>query len=206
MGRVFKALGILAKGHVVVTSRADLVAGYMGQTAIKTRAKIEEALDGVLFIDEAYTLSRGSEQDFGQEAIDELVNSILPHQDRLVVILAGYPHEMRQFIERNPGMRSRFTQYLDFPDYSLDELLEILRRAAQREGFTLSPEAEQQARALLHSLHQRNPRGFGNARAVGNLLDAMIDHLSSRIMSHENETEEDDFTFLAEDVPKIWQP
>ncbi len=202
MGRVFKALGILNKGHVIVTSRADLVAGYVGQTAPKTRAKIEEALDGVLFIDEAYTLSRGSEQDFGQEAIDELVNSILQYQDRLVVIAAGYPNEMRQFIERNPGMRSRFTQYLEFPDYSLDELLKILKRATQIEDFVLSLEAEQQIRTYLHTLHDQNPHGFGNARAVENLLHDMKDRLATRIMTLENQTEEDEFTFQLEDVPE----
>ncbi len=203
MGRVFKALGVLQKGHVVVTSRADLVAGYVGQTAPKTRAKIEEALDGVLFIDEAYTLSRGSEQDFGQEAIDELVNSIVHYQDRLIVIVAGYPDEMRQFIERNPGMRSRFTQYLDFPDYALDELLEILRRAVQAEDLALSPKAEQQASSYLRTLHEHSQHGFGNARAVENLLHEMTDRLATRIALHNTSPDDDDFTFQAEDVPEI---
>ncbi len=201
MGRVLKSLDILNKGHVVVTSRADLVASYVGQTAPKTRAKIEEALDGILFIDEAYTLSRGGETDFGPEAIDELVNSILQYQDRLVVIVAGYPEEMNQFLDRNPGLRSRFTQHLEFPDYSIEELLEILRRLAHAERIALPPEVEQLAQNFLRTLYISNPQGFGNARAVENLFHDMRERLAVRTMTLEDVQVDAELNFHATDVP-----
>ncbi|MBC8232963.1 AAA family ATPase, partial [bacterium] len=203
MGRIFRALGLLRKGHVVETSRADLVAGYVGQTAPKTRVKVEESLDGILFIDEAYTLSRGSEQDFGQEAIDELVKCMEDYRDRLVIIVAGYPQEMHQFIETNPGLNSRFTQYVEFPDYTTDELIEILRRMARQEGFILSPGAEMPAQAYLQFQYQQKPHGFGNARTVRNLLGEMRGRLANRVLEAGGDTKPDATTFKAEDVPSV---
>lgn len=202
MGEIFRSLGILKSGHVVETGRPDLVAGYVGQTALQTRAKIEEAMDGVLFIDEAYTLSSGGTHDFGAEAIDELVKQMEDHRDRLVVIVAGYPEEMRQFVERNPGLHSRFTQYVPFDDYDLDELTEILRRSAQEEGFGVSHAAETQARAYLHSRREQNQRGFGNAREVRNLLAEMQERLANRVPENDSITAED-LTFSADDVPPL---
>jgi S1-C subfamily serine protease len=199
MGQLFKALGILRKGHVIETSRADLVAGYVGQTAPKVEAKIKEALDGVLFVDEAYTLSRGDERDFGQEAIDTLVRRMEDYRDRLVVVVAGYPEEMRRFIERNPGLQSRFTRYVGFPDYTLDELLDIFRRMAQEEGFSLSEDAEAQTRQYLGALQQQNPQGFGNGRTVRNLFEEMKERLAEREAG--SEAWSDSLVFTADDVP-----
>jgi len=199
MGQLFKALGILRKGHVIETSRADLVAGYVGQTAPKVEAKIKEALDGVLFVDEAYTLSRGDERDFGQEAIDTLVRRMEDYRDRLVVVVAGYPEEMRRFIERNPGLQSRFTRYVGFPDYTVDELLDIFRRMAQEEGFDLSQGAEAQTREYLGALQQQNPQGFGNGRTVRNLFEEMKERLAEREAG--SEAWSDSLIFTAEDVP-----
>jgi len=199
LGQLFKALGILRKGHVVETGRADLVAGYVGQTAPRVEAKIKEALDGVLFIDEAYTLSRGSEQDFGQEAIDSLVRRMEDYRDRLIVVVAGYPEEMRRFIERNPGLQSRFTRYIGFPDYTLDELILIFRRMAEEEGFLLSSEAEEPIKAYLRGLQERNPQGFGNGRAVRNLCEEMKERLAERIAA--SKEGEEDLTFTPADVP-----
>jgi len=203
MGRMFAALGILRKGHVVECSRADLVAEYVGQTAPKTRDKVKEALDGVLFIDEAYSLARGGEQDYGREAIEELLKLMEDYRDRLVVIVAGYPQEMKRFLDSNPGLRRRFTQYVEFPDYTPDELIEILRRMATGEGYRLSQDAEAQALAYLQAVRQANPRSFGNAGEVRNLFEAMKERLALRLMEEEQLTDAQELTFLAEDVPQM---
>ncbi len=204
IGQLCKALGVLRKGHVIETGRADLVAGYVGQTAPRVEAKIKEALDGVLFIDEAYTLSRGSEQDFGQEAIDTLVRRMEDYRDRLIVVVAGYPEEMRRFIERNPGLQSRFTRYVIFPDYHVDELIAIYRRIAEEEGFVLPPETEEHVKAYLQGLQERNPHGFGNGRAVRNLFEEMKECLAERLATEEkDESEVESFAFAATDVPPL---
>ena len=127
MAEIFRDLGVVSKGHLIEATRADLVAGYMGQTAIKTNKVIDSALDGVLFIDEAYTLSRNSEGDYGQEAIDTLLKRMEDDRDRLVVIIAGYTNEIRNFVNSNPGLSSRFNRYIDFPDYTEEELAEIFK-------------------------------------------------------------------------------
>src|SRR6195952_5891550 len=140
IGEIFAALRVLRKGHIVETDRAGLVAGYLGQTAPKTLDKCREALDGILFIDEAYSLSTGSEgggQDFGKEAIDTLLKFLEDNRDRIIVIVAGYPNEMRRFIDSNPGLSSRFTKTVDFPAYGAADLCEILKRMAERQHFTL---------------------------------------------------------------------
>lgn len=205
MGRIFKALGMVRKGHVVETSRADLVAGYIGQTAPKTTAKIKEALDGVLFIDEAHALARGGAEDFGQEAINALNKCMEDYRDRLVVIVAGYPEEMRRFIESDSGLNSRFPQPVEFPDYTRDELLGILRRMAREEAYALSPAAEAQALAYLQALRRGNQRGFGNGRAVRNLFEEMIGRHAERILERGGEVESDllMLTFEGEDVPPL---
>ena len=204
MGRILKLLGILRKGHVVQVSRAHLVAEYVGQTAPKTRKKIEKALDGVLFIDEAYALAQGGTGDFGHEAIATLLDAMEKYRDRLVVIVAGYTREMQHFLESNPGLRSRFTQYLEFKDYSEEELIEILRRMADAEGFVLSEEAKRQAALYLSHKKRSAAHGFGNAREVRNLYEAMKERLALRLEGVTGNLEvEQTLCFLPEDVPPI---
>jgi SpoVK/Ycf46/Vps4 family AAA+-type ATPase len=188
----------------VEVSRADLVAGYVGQTAIKTTERIKEALDGVLFIDEAYALARQSMHDFGQEAIDTLVKAMEDYRERLVVIVAGYPSPMEDFLLSNPGLHSRFANRIPFDDYSTDELGQILENLARGEGYILPGEVKQKAARHLEML-RRTEIHFGNGRAVRNLFGQMKMLLARRLMGKSGTTESLDketlVTFSLEDVP-----
>src|ERR1700747_1422971 len=171
IGEIFQGLNVLRKGHVVETDRAGLVAGYLGQTAPKTLDKCKEALDGILFIDEAYTLAAptGGSADLGKEAIDTLLKFMEDNRDRIIVIVAGYPNDMRRFIESNPGLSSRFTKTIDFPSYGVTDLCEILRRMAARQQFSLPDDF---AAALTPWIEQRSKAAdWGNARSMRTLLE-----------------------------------
>jgi ATP-dependent Clp protease ATP-binding subunit ClpA len=170
IGEIFRALKVLRKGHIVETDRAGLVAGYVGQTAPKTLDKCREALDGILFIDEAYTLAAtGGQYDFGKEAIDTLLKFMEDNRDRIIVIVAGYPKDMRRFIESNPGLSSRFTKTVDFPSYGAGDLCEILRRMAARQQFLLPDDF---AAALTPWIEERSKApDWGNARSMRTLLE-----------------------------------
>jgi SpoVK/Ycf46/Vps4 family AAA+-type ATPase len=182
IGDIFRALKVLRKGQLVETDRAGLVAGYVGHTAIKTLDKCREALDGILFIDEAYTLAAGgggSGHDFGKEAIDTLLKFMEDNRDRLVVIVAGYPNDMRRFIESNPGLSSRFTKTIDFPSYGVADLCEILRRMAARQLFSLPDDF---AAALTPWIVQRSRAAdWGNARSMRTLLEKARESQAIRI-------------------------
>ncbi|MFD7657959.1 AAA family ATPase [Actinosynnema sp. NPDC059797] len=181
VGGVLRSMGLLARGHVVEAQRADLVAGYVGQTAEKTRAKVIEALDGVLFIDEAYSLSTGGPQDFGREAVTELVAQMENLRGRLVVVAAGYPGAMRAFLAANDGLRSRFTKHVDFPDYTVPELRRILVDLAGRRGFTFAEGTLPRAVRWLEARRAEEGQSFGNARAVRTLLGDMEARLARRL-------------------------
>ena len=181
LGETLKELSLLATGHVVEVDRAQLVAGYVGQTALKTTEQIEQALGGILFVDEAYTLARGSDS-FGQEAIDTLLKAMEDRRDRLVVVLAGYPREMQVFLETNPGLRSRFNNHLEFEDYSDDALIAIAHRMARQHRFGLSEAA---AGALEDALRAKREASanFANAREVRNLLENAYKRHARRMLS-----------------------
>ena len=181
IGEVFRSLKVLRKGHLVETDRAGLVAGYIGQTATKTLDKCKEALDGILFIDEAYTLAaiQGGAHDFGKEAIDTLLKFMEDNRERIVVIVAGYPNEMRRFIESNPGLGSRFTKTIDFPPYGVADLCEILRRMASRQKFALPDDFQA---ALTPWIEQRSKvQDWGNARSMRTLLEKARESQAIRI-------------------------
>jgi SpoVK/Ycf46/Vps4 family AAA+-type ATPase len=202
LGKILLALGVLRSGHVVEVSRADLVGRYIGETAIKTRAAIERAAEGVLFIDEAYSLTRDQTdgRDFGHEAMDTLVQEMENRRGKLVVVAAGYPDQMEKFLASNPGLPSRFTARVPFPDFSDADLGEILRRLCDREGFGLPPDVLDRAVRYLAFQRRRQPSSFGNARAARGLFEIMEANLARRVSG-----ESDDMaaltTFSPEDVP-----
>jgi SpoVK/Ycf46/Vps4 family AAA+-type ATPase len=206
MGKVFRSLGLLKKGHVVEVKRADLVAGYVGQTSLKTQEKIKEALDGILFIDEAYQLEQGEggSNSFGREAIETLVADMENERHRLCIIAAGYPAPMRQFITSNPGLKSRFTAEILFEDFSSDELLAIFKLDAGKLGLILGDGVEDALIAVFTRWLQVTDEHFGNARDVRKLLVMMQDMQDARIMqsSQEQQAGQDFFIrFEVVDIP-----
>lgn len=180
MGRIFKSLGVLKKGHVVECDRSALVAEYVGQTAIKTNAVIDSALDGILFIDEAYSLDKG-EKDFGPEAIETLLKRMEDNRDRLIVIVAGYPEPMEKFINSNPGLHSRFTRFIEFPDYKPLELCQIFGSMCRKNALSLAPDLKERLVHHFHFLHCERSENFGNARLVRNTFEATIITQASRL-------------------------
>jgi SpoVK/Ycf46/Vps4 family AAA+-type ATPase len=183
IGKIYRSLGLLRQGQTIEVTRADLVAGFVGQTALKTTAVVKSAINGVLFIDEVYALQRGGENDFGQEAIDTLVKLMEENQGQLVVIAAGYPAEMEFFLESNPGLRSRFSLPIHFPDYSTEDLCKILEIQAEEQHFILPINVLEKAAGFFDYVAKRDGSSFGNARQVSQLLEDMKSHLAERVMA-----------------------
>ncbi|TDA67054.1 MAG: AAA family ATPase [Clostridia bacterium] len=189
IGRLFHQVQILSKGHLVEVERADLVGEYIGHTAQKTREQVKKALGGVLFVDEAYSLARGGEKDFGREAIDVLVRAMENYREQLVLILAGYKDEMEWFIRTNPGLRSRFPIQIDFDDYSLFELMAIGEKMLAERDYALSPEAgEELERILRRSIFITGAAQNGNARLVRNLIEEAMRRQAVRLMQNPRPT------------------
>lgn len=182
LASIFKELGILKRGHLVETDRSGLVAEYVGQTAVKTNKIIDSALDGVLFIDEAYTLV-GGQNDYGMEAIATLLKRMEDDRDRLIVILAGYSNEMEEFINSNPGLRSRFNRYIKFPDYSAAELFDIFQLNVDKNEYEMTEEAKEYLTSRLEDVVSRKSNDFGNARYVRNYFELSIEHQANRLAS-----------------------
>lgn len=181
IAEIYKQLGVLKKGHLVETDRSGLVAEYVGQTAPKTNAIIDSALDGVLFIDEAYSLAQGGSSDFGGEAIATLLKRMEDDRDRLVVILAGYSSEMQQFINSNSGLQSRFSRYVHFPDYSCDELMQIFNYIINKNDFIIEDDALSEVRAIIQNALNKKDQNFGNARYIRNLFEKVITQQANRL-------------------------
>lgn len=184
MSKILYELGYLSKGHIIETNRAGLVAGYLGQTAIKTETIIKQAIGGVLFIDEAYTLA--SKDEYGQEAIDTLLKLMEDYRDNLVVIVAGYPKLMEKFIDSNPGLASRFNRYVTFQDYTKEELLEIFEYLCDNSSYYLMDDARKYLGEYIHSLLSEKDETFGNARTVRNIFEKSILVQANRVMSKTN--------------------
>lgn len=185
---IYNELGVLKKGHLVETDRSGLVAEYVGQTAVKTNKVIDSALDGVLFIDEAYSLVTGSGNDYGNEAIATLLKRMEDDRERLIVILAGYGDEMKQFIDSNPGLQSRFNRYIHFPDYNADELLQIFSQYAQKNDYEITPEAQEKLKSLLEDAVKNKDKNFGNGRFVRNMFEKALERQANRLSGVEHPT------------------
>lgn len=197
----FQTLKIVSRGQLVETDRSGLVAGYVGQTAAKTRAVADSAIGGVLLIDEAYALAQGGDNDFGQEAINTLVKVMEDERDDLSVIVAGYPEEMREFINSNPGLRSRFPRTIFFPDYTDDQLLTMFRGQCTKGGYEPTRGCVARVREWLAA--QPRDKGFGNGRAVRNLFELMIANQATRLRNVDAPSREDLQRLEAGDVPAI---
>lgn len=199
MSRIYHSLGILSKGHLIEVDRGGLVAGYVGQTAIKTGEVIQKALGGVLFIDEAYALTTRGPQDYGQEAVETLLKAMEDHREDLVVIVAGYVDLMNDFVHSNPGLESRFNRFLYFPDYTVDEMLAIFDMRCKKAGYQLDPEARDELAEILAEESEDNI-GFGNARGVRNLFEQAISRQANRLARQETVTREELMLLKAEDL------
>jgi stage V sporulation protein K len=201
LGKAMRGAGVLETGHVVEVERADLVGQYIGHTAQRTREQIRRASGGILFIDEAYSLARGGDKDFGREAIDTLVKAMEDRKD-FIVILAGYQLEMRSFILANPGLRSRFPLHLDFPDYSDEELLAIADLMLREREYRLDREAQQELARALDRERSRagGPDNTGNARLMRNLIEQAMRRQACRLLAQERTTREDLVTITRADL------
>lgn len=199
LARLYKQIGVLSQGQLVEVDRSGLVAGYVGQTALKTAKKIEEAKGGVLFIDEAYALAR-KDDTFGQEAIDTILKAMEDNRDNFVVIVAGYTRPMENFINSNPGLKSRFNKYIEFPDYTIDELMGIFEMNCKKYDYEAEDDVKAQIRAMLVQRKLATRENFANAREVRNLFEEVITNQARRIAAMENPGREDLKKILLEDL------
>ncbi|MBR1567499.1 MAG: AAA family ATPase [Lachnospiraceae bacterium] len=184
LANIYKGLGVLSSGHLVEVDRSNLVVGYVGQTATKTAQVIDDALGGVLFIDEAYTLTaKKGENDFGQEAVDTLLKAMEDHRDDLIVIVAGYPDLMEEFLNSNPGLRSRFNKYIFFADYTTEELIKILELNCKKQQYKMTRAAKNAATKYFEQKVHEHSENFANAREVRNFMERAIAHQASRIVT-----------------------
>lgn len=202
LSKIYKQLGVLEKGQLVEVDRAGLVAGYVGQTALKTKEKIDEAMGGILFIDEAYTLAKGG-SDFGQEAIDTILKAMEDNRENFVVIVAGYPDPMEQFLGSNPGLKSRFNKNIMFEDYTEDELLCIFNAFCKPFSMKLSDEAESCVKAYLHWLVQHKTDNFANGREMRNLFELALSNQANRLAEKAEILDEELNEFAKDDLP-VW--
>jgi len=203
VSRIYKVLGVLSKGHLVETDRAGLVAGYIGQTASNVKKVVENAIGGILFIDEAYSLTYSdSAADFGQEAVDTIVKLMEDNRDDLVVIVAGYENEMKDFINSNPGLKSRFNKYIKFKDYTAEELFDIFMMLVNKNMFIITEEAKLYMKKLLEE--KCTEEGFGNGRGVRNCFEKLLEIQANRIVSVPDISDSELQTITKDDVISLY--
>ena len=206
VARIYKDLGILKSGHTVETDRSGLVAEYVGQTATKTNAVIDSALNGVLFIDEAYALvPEDARSDYGQEAISTLLKRMEDDRDKLVVIIAGYPNEMKRFIDSNPGLQSRFTRYINFPDYTEQELFDIFKLYLNKNQYTITDDAVQLLKDNLNYVVAHKTKNFGNARYVRNIFERAVEQQANRLSAKRSISDEELSVLTKEDIENAFK-
>ena len=199
LGKLYNEIGILSTGQMIETDRSGLVAGYVGQTAIKTQKKIQEAMGGILFIDEAYMLNQ-KDENFGQEAIDTILKAMEDHRDEFIVIVAGYTQLMKEFVESNPGLKSRFNKFFEFPDYTNEELQEIFELQCKKYQYKLTEEADKAVREEIIRLEEAKGENFANAREVRNLFEKIIANQAARVSALEDVDEETLSTITIDDL------
>ncbi|MDZ5473385.1 stage V sporulation protein K [Bacillus sp. 31A1R] len=201
IGKLFQKMNVLSKGHLIEAERADLVGEYIGHTAQKTRDLIKKAIGGILFVDEAYSLGRGGEKDFGKEAIDTMVKHMEDKQHDFILILAGYSREMDQFLTLNPGLHSRFPLVIDFPDYTTDQLMEIGKRMLKEKEYVLSHEAEKKLREhLIWYKSTVAQSSFSNGRYIRNVIEKSIRSQAMRLLMQNNYDRHDLLTLRSNDL------
>ncbi|MCR5685052.1 MAG: AAA family ATPase [Lachnospiraceae bacterium] len=197
---IYRELGLLSKGQLVESDRSGLVAGYVGQTALKVREVVEKALGGVLFIDEAYSLKGNAQNDFGDEAIETLVKLMEDHRDDLVVIVAGYNDEMREFLKSNTGLTSRFNKFINFADYTTEELILIMDSMTGKAGFKMTDEARKKVAGIVEGMDELKKAEFGNARGIRNLFERVVVNQANRISRIPDPQFEDLEMIVEEDI------
>ena len=200
VAKLYYHMGILPQGQLVETDRSALVAGYLGQTAIKTQKVIQQAMGGVLFIDEAYSLAGDEQDSYGKEAIETILKAMEDHRDELVVIVAGYTDLMHKFIESNPGLSSRFSKYFEYPDYTGDELIAIFERFCKKNGYALDPSAAELLKSRFDELYAGRDKHFGNARTARNIFEKAINAQADRIAAQESLTDDDLVNITSDDI------
>lgn len=200
VGRIYKQIGLLSKGHFVEVSRTDLIAGYQGQTALKVKKVIEQAKGGVLFIDEAYSITENDHSDsYGRECLTELTKALEDYRDDLVVIVAGYTEPMNNFFESNPGLKSRFNTFIEFDDYTSDELDEILVSMCKKNDYILTDEAREKIHSYFEQQTLSRDKNFSNGRLVRNLYDDLVMNHARRVINADNPDREELSTIKVED-------
>lgn len=203
LARIYHSLGALSKGQLVEVDRSELVGGYVGQTALKTQEVTNSALGGVLFIDEAYALTAGkSKEDFGYEAVDTLLVEMENHRDDLAVIVAGYPKPMKQFLSSNPGLKSRFNKFIDFPDYTPEELFVIFEGMCSKNGYALNEAAQEKAKTIFKDLYAHRDENFANGRTVRNFFEKVMTKQANRLASLSEISDEQLQTLEQQDLPE----
>ncbi len=201
LSQIYHSIGVISKGQLIEADRSMLVAGFVGQTASKTAAVLASSLGGMLLIDEAYSLARGGPDDFGHEAIDTLVKFMEDHRDDIGIVAAGYPVEMTDFVDANPGLKSRFTRTINFADYTDDELVTIFNRLGETSHYSPTDDAVTKLRAVL-AVEPRN-RGFGNARFIRNVFEEAVGRQAQRLVSVDEPTDEQLTTLIADDLAPV---
>ncbi len=204
VGKIYKELGILSDGKMIETDRSGLVAGYVGQTAMKVHEVVEQAIGGILFIDEAYSLvNPDMPNDFGMEAVDALVKLMEDHRDNLVIIVAGYTEEMKTFLKSNTGLISRFNKFISFPDYTNKELIAIMNVMAKNAGLVIEDGAKKKVLRILNKMAPEMTEEFGNARGIRNMFEKIVTNQANRLVQIEEPTRKQLMTIIADDVAKL---
>ena len=196
-------MGVLSKGQFIEADREKLVAEYVGQTAVKTKQLISKAIGGVLFIDEAYSLDGGPHDSFGKEAVENLLKEMEDHRDDLVVIVAGYTEEMHRFIDMNPGLASRFNNYIEFLDYSSDDLMAIFMSICKQHDNIVTEECRETVYEILDNAYRNRTKNFGNARLVRNIYEKMYKNRAERLAGKANLSKKDMMEFTLKDIEGV---